>query len=99
MQRFLLEDPTGFQTLQREAYTAAVERSEADGIKNEFTTVPTAKMVSRGTTLTSLEESTMLGIIKGDLPIDEFDNYVSQWKELGGDKITEEVNEWWASKA
>jgi len=99
MQRFLLEDPTGFQTLQRQAYTTAVERSEADGIKNQFTTVPTATMVSRGATLADLEESTMLGIIKGDLPIDEFDNFVSQWKDLGGDSITEEVNEWWSARA
>lgn len=99
MQRYLLEDPTGFQTMRRQAYTSAVERSEADGIKNEFTTVPTQTMASRATTLTSLEQETMLGIIKGDLPIDEFDNYVSQWKSLGGDKITEEVNKWWSSKA
>jgi len=30
-------------------------------------------------------------------PIDDFDSFVTNWKKLGGDQITQEVNEWYAS--
>jgi putative aldouronate transport system substrate-binding protein len=55
-------------------------------------------MLDRSTTLETLEEETFVGIINGELPLDEFDNFVDQWKGLGGDDITAEVNEWWQNK-
>jgi len=33
----------------------------------------------------------------GAASIDEFDKFVAQWKQLGGDQITAEVNEWYAA--
>jgi hypothetical protein len=39
-----------------------------------------------------------LKIIVGKSSIDEFDNYVSQWKNLGGEQITKEVNDWYKTQ-
>lgn len=43
--------------------------------------------------LEKLEDETFLQIILGEKPIDEFDNFVEQWKSLGGDQITKELQE------
>lgn len=48
-------------------------------------------MESKWATLQKLESETFLQIITGDKPVDEFDNFVSQWKSLGGDTITQEL--------
>jgi putative aldouronate transport system substrate-binding protein len=34
----------------------------------------------------------------GAAPVDEFDKFVDQWRKLGGDEITKEVNDWQKSK-
>lgn len=38
-----------------------------------------------------LEDEMYLQIIVGEKPVDYFDEFVSQWKALGGDTLTEEV--------
>jgi len=38
------------------------------------------------------------GIITGDMDPDAFDDFVGQWKELGGDQITQEVNDWYKNR-
>ncbi|MCR5753570.1 MAG: extracellular solute-binding protein [Acetatifactor sp.] len=43
--------------------------------------------------LEQLTLETFTKIITGEKPISEFDSYVSQWKNLGGEEITQEVNE------
>ena len=43
--------------------------------------------------LRELEEEIFLKIVTGVEEIDTFDDFVLQWKENGGDKITKEVNE------
>ena len=42
--------------------------------------------------LQKLEEETYLKIITGEVSIDEFDRFVDDWKEHGGNKILEEVS-------
>ncbi|MFD0670886.1 extracellular solute-binding protein [Cohnella sp. GCM10027633] len=66
-------------------------------IVNEFISAPTATMGDRKATLEKLELETFTKIILGS-PIDEFDAFVADWKKLGGDDITTEVNEWYATK-
>ena len=66
-------------------------------ISNEFTGAPTPTMVERNATLNKLELEAFTKIIMG-APIDEFDQFVSDWKKLGGDAITKEVNDWYAKK-
>jgi putative aldouronate transport system substrate-binding protein len=53
----------------------------------------TKTMTSRWTNLDKLENETFLKIITGAEPLDSFDDFVSEWKKLGGDKIIEEIQE------
>ncbi|MBD2868960.1 extracellular solute-binding protein [Paenibacillus arenilitoris] len=66
-------------------------------LQNEFFGAPTDTMVEKDATLLKMELEVFSKIILGD-PIDHFDKFVEDWKKLGGDDITEEVNEWYASK-
>lgn len=67
-------------------------------IQNEFYGSPTPTQVEKGATLTSLEDQTFMKIVLGQAPISEFDNFVQQWKQLGGDDWTREVNEWYKNR-
>ncbi len=62
-------------------------------VMNEFIYAPTKTMSSKGATLEKLRAETFVKIIYGSLSIDEFDKFVANWKKLGGDQITKEVNE------
>ena len=62
-------------------------------VMNEFIYAPTRTMNTKQATLDKLRAETFLKIIYGNLSIDEFDNFVANWKKLGGDQITQEVNE------
>jgi len=62
---------------------------------NEFYGVNTATMTEKRPTLDKMQTEMMTKIILGH-SVDEFDEFVTNWKKLGGDKITEEVNAWYA---
>lgn len=64
-------------------------------MKNLFTGPQTETMKSKWEALVKMESETFLKIVYGKAPIDEFDNFVKNWKSMGGDKITEEVNAWY----
>jgi putative aldouronate transport system substrate-binding protein len=59
---------------------------------NAYTGPDTDAHVQYKSTLDQLMLETFTKIIMGEAPIGEFDNFVAQWKALGGDKITEAVN-------
>lgn len=63
---------------------------------DKFVAAPTPTMVERKSTLAKLQDETFIKIILGD-PIDNFDKFVDDWKRLGGDQMTQEVNDWYAS--
>lgn len=52
-------------------------------------------MIENQATLDKMELEIITRIITGDASVDEFDNFVKQWKTLGGDLITQEMNEWY----
>lgn len=56
---------------------------------------PTMSMRTKGATLDKLQAESYVKIITGNSPIDSFDTFVSNWKKLGGDDITKEVNDWY----
>lgn len=62
-------------------------------VMNEFIYAPTKTMNSKQATLDKLRAETFVKIIYGNLPVDAFDKFVADWKKLGGDEITKEVNE------
>lgn len=64
-------------------------------VYNEFYGAPTETMKQKSATLNKLIDENFLKIIMGELPIDVFDKFVDDWHKLGGEQITEEVNEWY----
>ena len=57
----------------------------------------TDTMQEKNAYLQKLELETFTNIIMGQVPIEEFDTFVDNWKKTGGDDITAEVNEWYQS--
>lgn len=62
---------------------------------NEFYGAPTPTMVQKGSSLNDMTQQTFIKIIMGAAPVSDFDKFVSSWKKLGGDNITQEVNDWY----
>ena len=52
----------------------------------------TDTMTKKMTPMKDLETDVFTRIIMDKLPISEFDSFVTQWKSMGGDEITKEVN-------
>jgi len=94
MQTFLLNDPTGTRSAYRQAYAYTTGHDKDDDIFDQYTGLPTPGMQSSQTTLDGMRSEAFYAIIKGDKPLDAFDDFVTQWKSSGGDQITKEVNDW-----
>ncbi|TDQ37191.1 putative aldouronate transport system substrate-binding protein [Aureibacillus halotolerans] len=47
--------------------------------------------------LTKIRDEAYISMITGDQPIDAFDQFVEQWMNAGGDILTKEANEWYAT--
>jgi putative aldouronate transport system substrate-binding protein len=62
-----------------------------------FYGAPTETMTTRSTFLDKLKSETYTTIIMGK-SLDEFDRFVEEWKSVGGDDITNEVNEWYRQR-
>jgi len=63
----------------------------------KFYGAPTKTMAQKRATLEKMQLETFTNIILG-APIEEFDKFVENWKKLGGDQMTKEVNEWYAAQ-
>ncbi|SFA79766.1 putative aldouronate transport system substrate-binding protein [Cohnella sp. OV330] len=89
---------TGYSTARQ---YDAFEVIKKDDLNNQlfslFYGAPTPTMVEKKQALDKLEQEVFTKIIMGAEPVDEFDKFVSDWKKLGGDQITQEVNDWVAS--
>lgn len=67
-------------------------------VNHEFYGLPTATQVEKGAQLDKLMQETFTKIIMGS-SVDDFDKFVASWKSLGGDEITQEVNDWYSQQA
>ena len=67
-------------------------------VNNEFYGLPTATQVEKGSQLDKLMQETFTKIVMG-ASLDEFDKFVQSWKSLGGDQITQEVNDWYGQQS
>ncbi|MCD9020610.1 extracellular solute-binding protein [Cohnella silvisoli] len=67
-------------------------------VMDQFTGVPTPRMVERLQSLQKLQNMTFTKIIFDNASIDEFDRFVENWNMLGGEDMTREVNERQASR-
>jgi putative aldouronate transport system substrate-binding protein len=64
---------------------------------DQYFGAPTETMTQSNSTLQKLQlEAFTSLIIRGKM--EQFDEFVTKWKQLGGDKITQEVNTWFAAQ-
>ena len=66
-------------------------------IYNAFYGSATDSMVKYQAVLMTLQLETFMQVITGHEDISKFDEFVADWKKLGGDAITQEVNDWYNS--
>ncbi len=62
---------------------------------NRYFGPPTTTMSQKEATLSQIQLQTFTDIIMNGNP-GQFEKYVSDWKSLGGDTITDEVNKWYS---
>lgn len=88
---------TYFARAAKDGGWATVEkiREKENVVYSEFSGSSTPTMVSKGSSLSKMTDETFTKMIMGSESLDNFEKYVEDWKKLGGDKITEEVNEWY----
>jgi putative aldouronate transport system substrate-binding protein len=107
-QSTFFDDPTGASQRSNDAIILASKVAEEEAIKNMYNALPTKTMVDLGTdlgtsggtnnNLGTLCVETFTSIITGQKPLEAFDEFVANWKKLGGDQITAEVNDWYATQ-
>ncbi|WP_051421771.1 extracellular solute-binding protein [Cohnella panacarvi] len=78
---------------------AILDQYERNGrlLYENFVGGPTKTMIEKQSILNNLLYDTYINIILGN-PIADFDRFVEEWRRLGGDKITAEVNEWYIGR-
>jgi len=87
---YLISGPKGALSLNPEI------QNNKQYMQNKFYGAPTPTMVDRQEILTKKRDEVYFKIIMNQVSVDEFDKFVEEWKKLGGDEITKEVNEWYA---
>ncbi|GBG05737.1 hypothetical protein PAT3040_00222 [Paenibacillus agaridevorans] len=81
------------------AWPFVKEKIDADLIQHDqFFGAPTPTMSQKNANLDKMLMETFTKIIMGEVSVDEFDKFVSNWNKLGGSDITNEVNEWAAAQ-
>ncbi|ANE45719.1 sugar ABC transporter [Paenibacillus swuensis] len=63
----------------------------------KFVGAPTETMMAKNELLQKMEKETFSKIIYGKVPLEEFDKFVKEWNSAGGEKVTKEVNDWYAT--
>lgn len=92
-------DPTGVgdwlqQGSPKSAYRISKEMIDNEEyVKDALWGRATETLLNAGTTLDSILLEGFTKIIVGEEPVSYFDTLVSNWKEAGGEKATEEINE------
>jgi len=61
--------------------------------------IATPSMVTKQAQLDTHRINTIVHMIMGDVPISDWDKFVEEWNNLGGNDIRREVNEWYQNEA
>ncbi|MDQ0877875.1 putative aldouronate transport system substrate-binding protein [Paenibacillus sp. V4I3] len=77
--------------------TRQIKQSKAY-VYNELYALPTKSQAEKGAQMDKLMSESFTKIIMGG-SLDDFDKFVSSWKSLGGEQITNEVNDWYGKLA
>ncbi|WP_054950172.1 extracellular solute-binding protein [Numidum massiliense] len=83
---------------QFDAFDIIKKDNMDDKIVSEFYGVPSQTMVEKKASLDQMSEEVYTKIIMGEAPLDHFDTFVADWKKLGGEQMTKEVNDWLAEQ-
>ncbi|NLV68577.1 MAG: hypothetical protein GXY14_12980, partial [Spirochaetes bacterium] len=68
-----------------------------DYLYDQFYGSLTPTMIEKKASLESMEDEVFAKIIMGQ-DINSFDKFVEDWKSLGGNEITKEVNAWYGQR-
>jgi hypothetical protein len=93
-QRFIINDPAVKRSW--DMYKYALERLDQQYV-DEFVGAPTKNITDLKPELDKLESEYFTAIVVGNKPLDAFDEFVDRWWSEGGEKITADVNDWYAS--
>ncbi len=69
--------------------------AQGQSLCNLFYGAATPTMAEKMSALQKMHDTMVTNVILG-ASLDTFDKFVEDWKKLGGDEITKEVNEWYA---
>lgn len=58
----------------------------------------TDTMTQKMSTLEKMRDEIIVQIITGEKPVSEFDTFVENWYQLGGEQIVAEMNEWYSQQ-
>ncbi|WP_010502584.1 extracellular solute-binding protein [Paenibacillus elgii] len=89
---YLISGPNGVYSL-----IPAIQKNK-QYLQNKFYGAPTPTMAERQEILLKKRDEVYFKIIMNQVSVDEFDKFVEEWKKLGGDAMTKEVNEWYKAK-
>ncbi|MEK4287381.1 MULTISPECIES: hypothetical protein [unclassified Paenibacillus] len=78
----------------KEGYVISYENRESL-LPNAFNGPPTKTMQTTWEQLNTMEKETFTKIIYSKEPLSAYDDFVKQWHDKGGTKISEEINEWY----
>jgi putative aldouronate transport system substrate-binding protein len=93
------KDPTAWKYWGARVLGCLVSSDDSKiATKKIFYPATTDTMALKWANMKTLEDETILKIIMGEAPIDSFDEFVTQWNQMGGTEITQEVNAMYAAK-
>lgn len=75
----------------------AFEKQLDVGVLSDQLLVPLASAGDYKDELDKLRDDTFTKIIRGDLPVDAFDDFVTTWFAKGGETLTKEANDWYGT--
>jgi putative aldouronate transport system substrate-binding protein len=94
-QQYLLRDQG--LARQEEAY-AQLWNEEQYEIEDGWLGINTEQMNQLLPDLRTMEDDYLMGILVGNRPLSDFDKFVEEWHSKGGDKVTADVNAWYAAQ-
>ncbi len=94
-QEYLLRNPQVL--LEVEYYNTIVDRLD-NAIVDRYLGANTETMTDVMPDLNTLESTYFIEIITGTRPIEDFDEFVSEWLASGGEQVIEDVNAWFTSQ-
>jgi putative aldouronate transport system substrate-binding protein len=95
-QRYLMSSRT--QQREADSYLAIWDTADKYQLRDLFWGVPSKQMVELLPELKKMETQAFVDLVSGKRPLNDFEQYVADWKKQGGDKITADVNAWYATQ-